>query len=540
MLEPQGIAFVDDLQSPTDSLLEELGEGYDAAAEELMWEAELAALQAGWQAEQDARLPHRLSEGALLDEYATAERTEVRARARRLALLAEIEQRDLPGPLLGLTASGWLVNNATHSPRQAKREVRLASQIAAVPQLAAAMAGGRLSSEQAERLAHGLGRLPEELDATQRDAVAAQLVEFATSGEHGPDALSRLVNRAIEIVAPEVAEEADRLAVERTDRDQQRDRYVATGRDLDGSWLIHAKLPVIEGTQIVTALNAIATRQRGNDALTGEETTWGQAMADALVSVFNHHASCGEAPQHGADRPRVTVTVTLDTLKGALAAATLIDTDTPITAQQARLMACDADILPMVMGGDSRPLDVGREKRLFTGAIRQAIILRDRGCVFPGCDRPPSRASAITGSRGGRGDEPRSTTARCCASTTTTSPSPTRTRRRGHSGNCSSTDAACPLSSNRSTRAIPAAHNASGSTTASRRMTPRPRAIPVRLTDSLGARPPTEVPRTDGAVHLGLARAGRRGNRRSAGRRDRLAGHRAAGPWPVPGRLHLS
>jgi len=391
MLEPQGIAFVDDLQSPTDSLLEELGEGYDAAAEELMWEAELAALQAGWQAEQDARLPHRLSEGALLDEYATAERTEVRARARRLALLAEIEQRDLPGPLLGLTASGWLVNNATHSPRQAKREVRLASRIAAVPQLAAAMAGGRLSSEQAERLAHGLGRLPEELDATQRDAVAAQLVEFATSGEHGPDALSRLVNRAIEIVAPEVAEEADRLAVERTDRDQQRDRYVATGRDLDGSWLIHAKLPVIEGTQIVTALNAIATRQRGNDALTGEETTWGQAMADALVSVFNHHASCGEAPQHGADRPRVTVTVTLDTLKGALAAATLIDTDTPITAQQARLMACDADILPMVMGGDSRPLDVGREKRLFTGAIRQAIILRDRGCVFPGCDRPPSQ-----------------------------------------------------------------------------------------------------------------------------------------------------
>lgn len=57
-----------------------------------------------------------------------------------------------------------------------------------------------------------------------------------------------------------------------------------------------------------------------------------------------------------------------------------------------RRHACGADLIPMVLGGDSEPLDVGRAKRLFTGALRTAIIQRDRGCTFPDCDRqsPPS------------------------------------------------------------------------------------------------------------------------------------------------------
>jgi hypothetical protein len=53
-------------------------------------------------------------------------------------------------------------------------------------------------------------------------------------------------------------------------------------------------------------------------------------------------------------------------------------------------MACGLRILPAVFGGESLPLDVGRAKRLFTTHQRRALELRDRGCVFPGCDRPPS------------------------------------------------------------------------------------------------------------------------------------------------------
>ncbi len=65
-----------------------------------------------------------------------------------------------------------------------------------------------------------------------------------------------------------------------------------------------------------------------------------------------------------------------------------------IDAGTLRRLACDADLLPMVLGGDSEPLDVGRAKRLFTGGLRTAIIHRDRHCTFPDCDRPPDWCDA--------------------------------------------------------------------------------------------------------------------------------------------------
>ncbi|NYJ74606.1 DUF222 domain-containing protein [Allobranchiibius huperziae] len=59
-----------------------------------------------------------------------------------------------------------------------------------------------------------------------------------------------------------------------------------------------------------------------------------------------------------------------------------------------RRLACDADLVPIVLGGESEPLDVGRAKRLFTGGLRTAIIHRDQRCTFPGCDRPPDWCDA--------------------------------------------------------------------------------------------------------------------------------------------------
>ncbi|MBO1766090.1 HNH endonuclease signature motif containing protein [Allobranchiibius sp. GilTou38] len=59
-----------------------------------------------------------------------------------------------------------------------------------------------------------------------------------------------------------------------------------------------------------------------------------------------------------------------------------------------RRLACDADLIPAVLGTESEPLDVGRAKRLFTGGLRTAIIHRDQHCTFPGCDRPPDWCDA--------------------------------------------------------------------------------------------------------------------------------------------------
>jgi len=75
-------------------------------------------------------------------------------------------------------------------------------------------------------------------------------------------------------------------------------------------------------------------------------------------------------------------------LSGALDSGAFAD---PATV---RRWACDAEIVPMVLGARSEPLDVGRLSRTVTDAIRRALNLRDGGCAFPGCTRRPRRCHA--------------------------------------------------------------------------------------------------------------------------------------------------
>jgi uncharacterized protein DUF222/HNH endonuclease len=60
-----------------------------------------------------------------------------------------------------------------------------------------------------------------------------------------------------------------------------------------------------------------------------------------------------------------------------------------ISAAEARIHACDCTLIPAVLGTQSEPLDLGRRHRLITTPLRHALYLRDRGCAFPGCHRPP-------------------------------------------------------------------------------------------------------------------------------------------------------
>jgi hypothetical protein len=65
-----------------------------------------------------------------------------------------------------------------------------------------------------------------------------------------------------------------------------------------------------------------------------------------------------------------------------------------ISAASARRICCDCKLIPVVLGGDSEPLDVGRAMRTVPMGIRRALVARDGGCSFPGCDRPPGLCDA--------------------------------------------------------------------------------------------------------------------------------------------------
>jgi len=76
-------------------------------------------------------------------------------------------------------------------------------------------------------------------------------------------------------------------------------------------------------------------------------------------------------------------------LPGPGAGVGVLDDGTPVSAALVRRWACDCQLIPIVLGAHGEPLDAGRASRDPTPAIRRALNTRDKGCAFPGCDRPP-------------------------------------------------------------------------------------------------------------------------------------------------------
>jgi hypothetical protein len=72
----------------------------------------------------------------------------------------------------------------------------------------------------------------------------------------------------------------------------------------------------------------------------------------------------------------------------------LVGAEEAISPAEVRRMACDAGIVPVLLGTRSEPLDVGRLSYSVPEGMRRALFLRDRGCAFSGCTRRPERCHA--------------------------------------------------------------------------------------------------------------------------------------------------
>ena len=101
-------------------------------------------------------------------------------------------------------------------------------------------------------------------------------------------------------------------------------------------------------------------------------------------------------PKTGGCSATVVVTMTLDQLTADLdhAGVCTLDTGGRISAPEARRLACTAGIIPMVLGGKSQVLDVGRKRRLHNETMRITMGVRDGGCTAEGCETPPGMCHA--------------------------------------------------------------------------------------------------------------------------------------------------
>ena len=112
-----------------------------------------------------------------------------------------------------------------------------------------------------------------------------------------------------------------------------------------------------------------------------------------LVELARRALASAGLPSVGGERPHIQIRVDLATLLAGTGTAAA-DWAGPLSAGAALRLACDATISPVLTAGPSEVLDLGRSVRLVSPAQRRALVVRDGGCVWPGCDRPPAFTDA--------------------------------------------------------------------------------------------------------------------------------------------------
>ncbi|MFB9233933.1 DUF222 domain-containing protein [Plantactinospora siamensis] len=248
------------------------------------------------------------------------------------------------------------------------------------------MTCGRLSVEQARIIAGAVEGARREAGLEVADK--ALRVLLGQAGELEPRALRMCAERILWHVAPQAAEEADRRALRRAERELDRRRDLTVSIATDGAVRLRGVLDAEAGSMLIAALDPL-TAPNGP----GDDRAPGQRRHDAFAEVLRLALRAGGLPNNGGEPPQLVITTGFDALTGRLGAGAL-DIGPRLSPEAVRRLACDAQILPAVLDGKGQVLDVGRQRRLFTGPLRRALVLRDRGCAFPGCDRPPRWADA--------------------------------------------------------------------------------------------------------------------------------------------------
>ncbi|WP_435204348.1 DUF222 domain-containing protein [Micromonospora sp. bgisy143] len=300
----------------------------------------------------------------------------------QLALVRELDGRGLAVARGASSTAVWLRERLRLSGRSARQLVQLATTIdAAPPTVRAALLDGSLTVEQGRVVAETIAALPAEAGPEVAEKAIELLVTWADRFD--PTILRCLGERVLAHVAPDLADQAELAALDRAAERAEARRHVTLSEPKDGQVRLTGNLDTETASLLREAIDPLCSPAGEHD-----DRSPGQRRADALGEICRLALRTGHLPDNGGDRPQLVVTMSLDALVNGVGAGTL-ETGAPLTPGGVRRLACDAAVLPAVLNGNSQILDVGRQRRLFTGPLRRALVLRDGGCAFPGCDRPP-------------------------------------------------------------------------------------------------------------------------------------------------------
>ena len=354
---------------------------------------------------------------------ADVSRSAAKLSAYRVALVAKIQASQVwrdNDP--NATPASFLRGELALDHSEAKADLRAAESCERFPELAQACRDGRVARDKMDAI------LRVGLRTTQRERALPRFLNiFIDLAASAPMSALR---KALDLWADQI--DPITTATDENAAHQRRELHVVQlgdGVKLDGFF------GKTQGMHIMAALNGALDKQwrdttaktgssgNGNSEVSGDGSVVqvqrvagstarqrADAFIDAIITPILAHnllPTAGGAPaticvtiplerlqnpHQGADPEGVAASITSGTLR--LGSATLRATngpgDTIISTHTATELSCDATVQRVVLSPAGKPLDIGRKTRVIPEHIRTALIIRDDGCIFPGCERPPA------------------------------------------------------------------------------------------------------------------------------------------------------
>jgi hypothetical protein len=268
-----------------------------------------------------------------------------------------------------VTPASWIARTCGMSVNSASDRLCVGEQLESLPKISAALIAGEISYQSVSVLSHLRDKLGEKRDLFNED----EMLDLAR--QQSVSTLRYLCNYAWHVADP------DGFFNEAEENFTRRRLHIS--QMADGMYKVDGLLEPVTGAALKTAADALAKRKGPED-----ERTRSQRMHDGLGELVNHALDQGTVPRRNGVRPHINVTTTIEGLKKEIGAPPAdLELSLPISTRTLERITCDCT-MSRVLLADSMVIDVGRATRTVSGPTWRALRTRDRGCRFPGCDRP--------------------------------------------------------------------------------------------------------------------------------------------------------
>ena len=314
----------------------------------------------------------------LEEDFAELQRACQALEAERLRRLAEIHRRQSHRRAGYLSTAAWLVDRHRLGWGSAARDIGTARSLQRMPHTRQALAEGELTPAAVQMLVH---------------ARRAHPAQFRRSEETLVEAARRLPSPQLQKT---VAHWRHQLDWEQGLKEAERVRHqrrLNVSTTMLGMVRVDGDLDPETGEVVLTALRECQGAERRRRDTTDERTP-AQRRVDALGEICRRWLDRTERPAVGGERPHVAVVVDIESLDGHAGGRSELEHVGAVHPETARRLACDSSLSRVVTRGRSEPLDVGRRTPVVPPPMRRAVVVRDRHCRFPGCDRPPAWCDA--------------------------------------------------------------------------------------------------------------------------------------------------